>query len=174
MDLNFPGSNLRDYIRIIFRHKAVIITSFITVTMSVLIGLELKTPMYESQVKLLISAQKQVESSYYRGLIESGGGRSTTQSEIVISNPVIERAVKVLKLDERPFDYEMNFCSPLRAWLIDLRQKIQEMSKRESEPERILPEQEATLSRIENPGGRSSVAEEVPWQANFFRWAVES
>jgi len=175
MDLNFPGSNLRDYIRIIFRHKAVIITSFITVTMSVIIGLELKTPMYESQVKMLISAEKATKSAYYTGLgYGQGGGISTTQSEIVISNPVIERAVKVLKLDERPFDYEKNFCSPLKAWLIDIRHKIKEMSKRESEPERILPEQEATLSRIENPGGRSSVAEEVPWQADSFRWAVES
>ena len=175
MDLNFPGSNLRDYIRIIFRHKAVIITSFITVTMSVIIGLELKTPMYESQVKMLVSAEKATKSAYYTGLgYGQGGGISTTQSEIVISNPVIERAVKVLKLDERPFDYEKNFCSPLKAWLIDIRHKIKEMSKRESEPERILPEQEATLSRIENPGGRSSVAEEVPWQADSFRWAVES
>ena len=175
MDLNFPGSNLRDYIRIIFRHKAVIITSFITVTMSVIIGLELKTPMYESQVKMLISAEKATKSAYYTGLgYGQGGGISTTQSEIVISNPVIERAVKVLKLDERPFDYEKNFCSPLKAWLIDIRHKIKEMSKKESEPERILPEQEATLSRIENPGGRSSVAEEVPWQADSFRWAVES
>ena len=175
MDLNFPGSNLRDYIRIIFRRKAVIITSFITVTMSVIIGLELKTPMYESQVKMLISAEKATKSAYYTGLgYGQSGGISTTQSEIVISNPVIERAVKVLKLDERPFDYEKNFCSPLKAWLIDIRHKIKEMSKRESEPERILPEQEATLSRIENPGGRSSVAEEVPWQADSFRWAVES
>jgi len=68
MDLNFPGSNLRDYIRIIFRHKAVIITSFITVTMSVIIGLELKTPMYESQVKMLVSAEKATKSAYYTRL----------------------------------------------------------------------------------------------------------
>ena len=171
MDLNIPGSTLRDYIRIIFRHKAVIITSFITVTMIVLIGLELKTPMYESQVKMLITAEKPTKSPYYTGLgYGQGGGISGTQSEIVISNPVIERAVKVLKLEERPSDYEKNFCSPLKAWLMDIRQK---MSKRESEPEHILPEQEATLSRNENPGVISSVAEEVPWQADSFRWAVE-
>lgn len=174
MDLNFPGNNLRDYIRIIFRHKAVIITTFITVTVSAIVGLELKTPTYESKVKLLVSAQKQVESPYYRGL--GGGimgGISTTQSEIVISNPVIERAVKVLKLDERPSDYEKNFCSPLRAWAIDLRQKMNEMLKKASELEHFLPEQDTTLSRTENPGGRSSVAEEMPWQADSFRWAVE-
>ncbi|CAG1769427.1 hypothetical protein BAC3_00277 [uncultured bacterium] len=174
MDLNFPGSNLRDYIRTIFRHKAVIITTFITVTLSAIVGLELQTPKYESKVKLLISAQKQVESPYYRGLgYGVGGGISTTQSEIVTSNPVIERAVKVLKLDERPSDYEKNFCSPLRAWAIDLRQKMNEMLKKASELERFLPEQDATLSQTENTGGRSSVAKEIPWQADSFRWAVE-
>lgn len=172
MDLNFPGNNLRDYIRIIFRHKAVIITTFITVTVSAIVGLELQTPTYESKVKLLISAQKQVESPYYRGLgYGVGSGISTTQSEIVISNPVIERAVKVLKLDERPFDYEKNFCSPLRAWAIDLRQKMNEMLKKVSELEHFLPEQDDTLSQVENP---SSVAEKIPWQADSFRWAVES
>jgi capsular exopolysaccharide synthesis family protein len=175
MDLNFSGSNLRDYIRVIFRHKAVIITSLITVTVSAIVGLELKTPTYESKVKLLISAQKQIESPYYRGLGSGiGGGISTTQSEIVISNPVIERAVKVLKLDERPFDYEKNFCSPLRAWEIDLRHKMNEMLKKKPEPEHILPEQADTLSQIENQGGISSVAKEVPWHADAFRWAVES
>src|SRR3990172_7554961 len=113
MDLNIPGSTLRDYIRIIFRRKAVIITSFITVTMGVLVGLELKTPMYEAQVKMLISAVKKVESPYY---LKLSGYQDLTQSEIVNSNPVIERAVKVLKLYERPIDYEKNFCSPLKAW----------------------------------------------------------
>lgn len=175
MDLNFSGSNLRDYIRVIFRHKTVIITSFITVTVSAIIGLELKTPTYESKVKLLISAQKQVESPYYKGLGSGlGSGISTTQSEIVISNPVIERAVKVLKLDERSFDYEKNFCSPLRAWAIDLRQKMHEILKKKQETEHILPEQEGTFSQIENQGGRSPIAKKVPWQADSFRWAVES
>ncbi|MBE7445029.1 MAG: polysaccharide biosynthesis tyrosine autokinase [Planctomycetia bacterium] len=172
MDLNFSGSNLRDYIRVIFRHKAVIITSFITVTVSAIVGLELKTPTYESKVKLLVTAQKQVESPYYRGLGGGeGGGISTTQSEIVISNPVIERAVKVLKLDERPFDYEKNFCSPLRAWAIDIRQKMHEMLRKVSEIKHFLPEQEGALSQVENQD--ASVAKEVLWQPDAFRWAVE-
>lgn len=176
MDLNLPGSSLRDYIRVIFRHKVVIITTFITIMLIVGVGLELKTPMYESQVKLLISAQKQVESPYYRGLgFGAGGGISSTQSQIVTSNPVVERAVKALKLDERPSDYEKNFCSPLRAWLLDLRQKIQMMSKKASESEQILSEQEATLSQAENPSGDlSNPKGEMEWKADAFRWAVES
>ncbi len=168
MDLNFQGSTLRDYIRIIFRHKAVIITSFITVTTSVLIGLELKTPMYEARVKMLISAVKKVESPYYLRL---SGYQDLTQSEIVNSNPVIERAVKVLKLYERPIDYEKNFCSTLKAWLIDLRQR---MSKKESEPEHILTEEYATLSRDEDPGERASIEKSEQEQANSVRWAVAS
>ena len=165
MDLNIPGSTLRDYIRIIFRRKAVIITSFITVTMGVLVGLELKTPMYEAQVKMLISAVKKVESPYY---LKLSGYQDLTQSEIVNSNPVIERAVKVLKLYERPIDYEKNFCSPLKAWLMDLRHKM-------SKSDNISLEQEqANILQAENPGERVSVAKSEQEQANCVRWAVVS
>lgn len=124
MDSNYYGSSLRDYLRIIFRHKAVIITTFITVMISVFIGLELKTPIYRAQVKMLISAEKQTSSPYYRDLGSSQAGQiSLTQTEIVKSNPVIERAVKALKLLERPPDYEKNYCSPLKALLIDVKNK---------------------------------------------------
>lgn len=178
MDLNLPGSTLRDYIRVIFRHKAVIITTFVTVTLIAILGLELRTPMYETQVKMLISAEKPTQSPYYTGLgYGQRGGIALTQSEIVTSNPVIERAVRVLKLDERPSDYEKQFCSPLRAWVIDLRRKIQEMQRKTRENFKsvaISPEEQATLSENGNPVQESSVTEEVQWQADAFRWAVES
>lgn len=120
-------TTLRDYLRVIFRQKAVIITAFITVMVTVTIGLMLKTPVYESQVKMLISGEKQVESSYYRDLIRDGSFRSDvtlTQSEIVTSNPVLERAIKALGLDQRPLDYEKRFCSPLKAIVIDIQLKM--------------------------------------------------
>ncbi len=110
----------RDYIRVFFRHKAVLITCYITVMATVFIGLKLRTPVYEAQVKMLISAEKQVESPYYRDIM---GVRSEqialTQSEIVKSSPVIERVVKVLGLYNQPPDYEKKFCSPLKAKLVD-------------------------------------------------------
>src|SRR5574337_855811 len=122
MNLNIHGSTVRDYLKIIFRHKAVIITTFVVVMISVVIGLELKTPTYQAQVKMLVSAEKQMQSPYYTGLREGQSqSQGSTQSEIVNSNPVIERAVKALKYDERPSDYEKNYCSPLKARLIDLR-----------------------------------------------------
>ena len=42
-----------------------------------------------------------------------------TQSEIVKSNPVIERAVRAIGLYERPLDYEKRFCSNFKKPLID-------------------------------------------------------
>lgn len=178
MDLNLPGSTLRDYLRIIFRHKAIIITTFITVTIIAILGLELRTPIYESQVKMLISAEKPTKSPYYTGLgYGQSAGISATESEIVTSNPVIERAVRVLKLDERPPDYEKNFCSPLRAWVIDVRRKIRKMQKAAKNNLKAVPlltEQETTPSANENDNVKSSVAEEMAWQADSFRWAVES
>ena len=59
--MNSNLNTLRDYLMIIFRHKTVIITTFVTVMISVIIGLELKTPFYVAQVKMLISAEKQIE-----------------------------------------------------------------------------------------------------------------
>ena len=120
-------TTFRDYLRVLFRHKAVIAITFITVMVTVFIGLKLKTPVYEAQVKMLISAQKQVEAPYYREL--GGYGKvemALTQSEIVKSNPVIERSVKALRLYGRPLDYEKNFCSPLKKRLVDWRTKTLE------------------------------------------------
>ena len=134
--MNSNLNTLRDYLTIIFRHKTVILTTFVTVMISVIIRLELKTPSYIAQVKMLITAQKQIDSPYYRYL--SGFepiGVSLTQCEILTSNPVIERAVKALKFYERPPDYEKNYCSALKARLIDLRRKIAAAQKASSENE---------------------------------------
>lgn len=175
--MNSNLSTLRDYLRVVFRHKAVIITAFITVIISVFVGLELRTPVYEAQVKILVSAQKQIDSPYYSGF---GSYRqseaSLTQSEIVISNPVIERAVRALNLHERPPDYEKNYCSPLKARLIDLRLKM-------SESDTVSPENESqsysdlnddrqirilrTKGELANPSGN------IYEQPYAFRKAVE-
>ena len=134
--MNSNLNTLRDYLMIIFRHKTVIITTFVTVMISVIIGLELKTPFYVAHVKMLISAQKQIDSPYYRYLAGYEQiGVSLTQCEIVTSNPVIERAVKALKFYERPSDYEKNYCSALKARLIDLKHKIAAAQNASSENE---------------------------------------
>ncbi len=113
-------TTLRDYMRVLFHHKAVILVTIITVCLTVFAGLKLKTPVYESSVKMLITAEKQVEATYLR---EMYGGRNVqqtlTQSEIVKSNPVLSRVVRALRLDKRPFDDEKKFASSLKGMLID-------------------------------------------------------
>lgn len=118
-------TTMRDYLKVLFRQKAVLITCIITVMATVIIGLQLKTPVYEATVKLLISAEKQVEGPYFRDII---GYRNTeialTQSEIVNSNPVLERAVSSTGLFQRPLDYENRFSAKLKKPLIEFQVKL--------------------------------------------------
>lgn len=114
------STTLRDYVRVLFRQKAVLITVFLTVTITVALGLKLKTPVYEAQVRVLISAEKQVDSPYYRELMAARNVEvALTQSEIVRSKPVIERVVRMLGLSQQPLDYEKEFASPLKKRLIE-------------------------------------------------------
>lgn len=124
----------RDYLRVLFRHKWVMLTALITVMAAISAGIEYKTPMYEAQVKMLISGQKQAQAEYYTDIGYSGS-RSTqiamTQSEIVPSDPVIERAVWALSLHKRPFDYEKRFASFIRKPVIDF--EVRDFQERISE-----------------------------------------
>ncbi|MDN3515545.1 MAG: Wzz/FepE/Etk N-terminal domain-containing protein [Candidatus Brocadia sp.] len=125
MNANHPLISLRDYVKVLFRHKFAIIAVCVITMLGIFIGLELKTPIYSARVTMLISAQKQTESPYYTNLSGSQV-QQLTPSGIVNSNPVIKRAVNALKLHERPPDYEKQFCSPLKARLIDFKLKRQE------------------------------------------------
>ncbi|MCD4782150.1 MAG: lipopolysaccharide biosynthesis protein [Candidatus Omnitrophica bacterium] len=121
-------NTLRDYMKVLFRQKWVVLLCLLTVSVVSAAGLMMKTKQYEAQVKMLISAEKQVESPYYRELI---GGRSEvtlTQSEIVKSNPVIERAVLALGMHKLPQDFENNFASWLkRKWINYKTKKFNEL-----------------------------------------------
>lgn len=139
MNPNLSAITLRDYLTIIFRRKAVIITAFLTIMICVIIGLELKTSVYQAQVKILVSGEKQISSPYYQ--IGGSSQVSLTQSEIVNSNPVLERAARILKLSERPNDYEKFFCTPLKALLIDLKAWLIDLKWKLSKSDNIPPEQ---------------------------------
>jgi len=129
--------------RVLFRQKAVIITCFITVMLTVVIGLMLKTPVYEASVKMLISASKQVEAPYYRDLLLGQNTEVTlTQAEIVKSAPVLEKTIRALGLTQKPFDYENKFASPLKAKLVNLRAAMLK-AKLEN-----MPEQQRALYQV--------------------------
>jgi len=121
------GLTLRDYIKVLFRQKWMIFMCIITVTLTVDVGLKLQTKHYAARVKLLISAQKQSESPYYHDIV---GFQNTelalTESEIVTSTPVLDRALKAI-LTYKPLsgfvEYERPFASELKQKLIDYQVK---------------------------------------------------
>lgn len=171
--MNFPGTTLRDYLKVIFRHKAVIITAFVVIMISVGIGLELSTPVYQAQVKMLISGEKQFKSPYYKELNSyQQSGISLTQAEIVNSNPVIERVVRVLKLDERPPDYEKNYCSPLKAYLIDLKLWISEWLEEPGKNTETYVSDNLTASKLN--GSNPDIVPPEDEKAYAIRMAVEA
>jgi len=160
-----PETTLRDYLKVLFRHKAIIITTFITVIGTVIIGLQFKTPVYQAQVKMLISAEKQVKSPYYRQLAGYRNGEGVlTQSEIVKSSPVIERAVRATGLYQQPLDYEKKFCSPLKNALIDSNvRKLNERLKLLTEEQK-----KAFLFRRAIEGLKKSITVEPVRDTNLF------
>jgi len=121
----YRKKTLRDYLTVIFRHKIILITTMVTVITTVFWGLIFKTPVYEAHVKMLISGQKQLESSYYRDLTGYGETKIIlTQSEIVKSSAVIGLAVRALGLYQRPLDYEKNYASIFKKPFIVLNAAI--------------------------------------------------
>lgn len=160
---------IRDYLKVLFRQKAVVITTVVTVVLAVLIGLQFKTPVYEAKVKMLISAEKQVESPYYR---ELAGFRNMeavlTQSEIVDSNPVIDRVVRAVALYDRPLNYEVNFSSMIKKPFIIIKAKM--LSNRLSS---LSPEQKkGFLFRMMAEDLKSQVKVEPIRDTNLFNITV--
>ncbi|MCA9407973.1 MAG: hypothetical protein H6755_07490 [Candidatus Omnitrophica bacterium] len=122
---NVNESTVRDYLRVIFSHKVLIAFTIITVVFISYISLELKTPTYEANVNMLISAEKQVESPYYRELDSRLAMAEIvlTQTSIVKSRQVLERAAKVLSVSVEPLAYEKKFAAPLKQYFLDLEVK---------------------------------------------------
>ncbi|MFA5499531.1 MAG: Wzz/FepE/Etk N-terminal domain-containing protein [Candidatus Omnitrophota bacterium] len=109
---------LRDYLKVLFRQKWVVFTSVVTVTAVVALGLWVNTPTYQATVKMLVTAQKGVESPFYGPLMNMQNIQvAFTQSEIVKSNPVMERTLRAIGLKQ--LDFEKKFASPLRKKMID-------------------------------------------------------
>ncbi|NTV52788.1 MAG: hypothetical protein HGA76_07240, partial [Candidatus Firestonebacteria bacterium] len=136
----FQSVTFREYLRIYFRHKTAMFLVFSIIMAALFFTILFKTPVYEAQVTLLITAQKKIEAYYYQDAGNAyGSGESTvalTQSEIMSSTPVLERAVKVLKLYKRPVDYERKFASPFKIKVQDqlkaFKHDLRELAKKPS------------------------------------------
>jgi capsular exopolysaccharide synthesis family protein len=112
-------TSLREYLKIVFRQKYVIITVVIVVMLSVIIRAQLRTPLYTASVKMtVVGYYKEREGDYLRKMF-SARTVIAANAEMVKSKAVIERVVKTLKLYQRPIDEEKTVAPPLRAYLLE-------------------------------------------------------
>jgi capsular exopolysaccharide synthesis family protein len=127
-------TTLRDYLRVVFRHKIIFFILPLAIMIPVYISLEFKTPVYESSVKMYIKGQKQTPVDYYSGVFP----RNITEehAQLVKSNIVLERVVKALKLYQIPLDYEKRFASRIKAKFIEQRVKAQKQKLMEMTEEK--------------------------------------
>lgn len=164
---------LRDYLRIIFRQKWVIIVAIMTITITVALGLWIKTPVYEASVKMLVSPPKQFDTLYYTNL--SAGYQNIqaalTQSEIVKSNPVMERTLRAIGF--RPLDFEKKFASMLRQSIIDwqsasLNKELAELTAKTTVPEVAEQQKQSVLFRLAIEDLKKNIKVEPIRDTNLF------
>ncbi len=124
---------LRDVLRIVFRHKLIIIITFLTVMTIVYAALQLRTPVYEARATILVSGKMQKDLEVERDL--GPGSLVATQMALVMSRPIIERTVKALKLDQMPLDYERRYTTRLKRILIDYNTRDLQLSLDKMGPE---------------------------------------
>jgi capsular polysaccharide biosynthesis protein len=107
----------RDFLRVVYKHKLILII-IITVVMSIIfINQNLQTPEYKASAKMLVTGKMPKDIEYHRSL--GPGSLTETIMQLVKSRKVLTRAVKSLKLYERPLDYEKKFATELKKHLID-------------------------------------------------------
>lgn len=122
MEYNARMITLRDYVRVLFKNKIVIMLTFVMIMSAVYIGLQFQTWAYEASVKMVVSGAKESQAVYYKGLIFPET-LTKNHAQLVKSNIVLERVVKALELYKRPINYERQFYSPLKAALTDYQNK---------------------------------------------------
>ena len=91
----------KEFLRGFFDKLNILFTVIVFALIATYVGLKFATPLYEAQVKILITPQRQIETPYYKDVTYSRDTDTVmTQSEIVKSKAVLERTVYALKLDE--------------------------------------------------------------------------
>jgi capsular exopolysaccharide synthesis family protein len=135
-------TSLRDFLRIIFKYKYLIIITVIPVMVINYIALEFVTPIYAASVKLIVSGAKRTEATYYR---ELRSGSSAEHAGLVSSRQVVTPVVMALKLYERPVDYEKKYASRLKRLWINYVLKDSERSKERNNPYNSATELEKSI-----------------------------
>lgn len=134
MEYTAKIETLRDFLRVLYRHRFITLIIFIVVMPTIYIGQQMRTPQYEASVRILVTGSMPKDIDYERSL--GPGSLVETQRELVTSKKVIERAARAMRLYERPLDYEKRYAPRLRAFLIE-----KEIKRTEEILENMSPEQ---------------------------------
>ncbi len=137
MEYRLYIESLRDFFRVLYKRKLIILTIFITVMATVYVAQQMQTPLYTTHVKMLVTGNMPKDLDYQRSL--GPGSIVDTHVQLVASKKVIERAVRALKLYERPLDYEMRFATGLKR--LFLKKRIERIEK---ELEGMSPQERET------------------------------
>ncbi|MDA3971864.1 MAG: polysaccharide biosynthesis tyrosine autokinase [Desulfobulbaceae bacterium] len=126
MNTNLPQEqviHLRDYYRVIKKHKAIVLTfAFITIALGLLLTLA-QTPKYAANVNILIERNYDTDVTG-EGYIPRDPHFYGTQFAIIQSRNVVRRMVEELKLDTRYRHYffkpeSTSLLQPIKDWLKD-------------------------------------------------------
>jgi len=112
---------IRDHLTVLLRRKWIIFTTVIVIMLTLYINVNLYTPPYKADVKMLIEGANIDIAEYYKEF--SFPSRSLVEGDIIKSNYIVAMVVKALQLHHLPLDYERNFASRLKKILIDFRTK---------------------------------------------------
>ncbi|MBC8550793.1 MAG: hypothetical protein H8D23_14205 [Candidatus Brocadiales bacterium] len=134
-------ATLRDYLKIMFRHKLLFVAILLVVMTITYINLQMDTPKYAAVVSMLISAKMDTEADYYQG-IGTNISITTNHTLKVKSTPVLERVVDALKLYQLPLDYEAKYATNVRKYF--MKGQIEKLKIR---LEGITPEQRMSIKR---------------------------
>jgi capsular exopolysaccharide synthesis family protein len=138
--MEFDGTeetSVRDYLRVVFNYKAVIIIFIIIVMSLVLVNRALRTVhTNRASVKLMIVGQAVTDIDMYKKTFQRPGYMISIYAEILKSRTVIDRVVKALKLDQRPIDQELQYLTGLQAVMAARRINALKLQLDEMEPDR--------------------------------------
>ena len=117
------GITRRDLIRVLFRHRALILTCFLAVTVIVGVGMYLLPPTYVAGATVLIRSERQGEPDFFSGVVplsaarsvESNARRLETEMAVLGSAPLARETQRITGLT-----YDQVYRPPMRYFITPL------------------------------------------------------
>lgn len=99
------GINVREYIRIIFKRRNMIVSLFLITMVTVFVGNYIAKPVYVSSAKILIEGPKGQDIPFTNEIRQFQKAEITqTQGMLMKSTEVLEKVIRALNLDKREED----------------------------------------------------------------------